>query len=128
MSKKVAYAFVTIFALLFIVPSVIYSLFGEKFDKTNYEQRTSAQKPVFSLHTIQDYPQSFEAYYNDSLAFRTQMIEANSIIDFFILKCPPISKVIAGKDDWLFYNPAGQDGDPIKDLNGENLYSQEQAQ
>lgn len=128
MSKRITSAYVAVFLLLFIMPSIIYFFFGDFFDRASSEQRSTAEKPTFSLESIADYPKAYEAYYNDHVPFRTQMIEANSILDYFLFKQSPVSKVIIGKDGWLFYNPAGTDGDPVADFNGENLYSLEQLQ
>lgn len=126
MSKKLTAAYIIAFVLFFIAPTIIYNLFGVYLDQINYEQRNTAEKPVFSLETIGEYPKAYEEYFNDNLAFRTQMIEANSLIDFYLFRQSPVNKVIIGKDGWLFYNPNGKDGDPIADYRGSNLFSQEQ--
>ena len=130
MSKKITRAFIADFVLLFILPFIIYGLWGEHLDQTNYEQRVVAEKPIFSWKTIQNYPKEFEEYYNDNLPFRTQLIEINNLIDYFVFNTSPLDKVIIGKDGWLFYNPAPTDldGEPLKDFNGENLYSPEELQ
>ena len=130
MSKKITRAFIAVFVLLFILPFIIYGLWGEHLDQTNYEQRVVAEKPIFSWKTIQNYPKEFEEYYNDNLPFRTQLIEINNLIDYFVFNTSPLDKVIIGKDGWLFYNPAPTDldGEPLKDFNGENLYSPEELQ
>ena len=125
MKRCVAVAYVIVFVLLFIVPVGTYELFGIYLDQTNYEQRQAAEKPAFSLDTIEQYPQAFEAYYNDSLPFRNQMITTNSLLNLRLFKLSAVEKVIIGKDDWLFYNPSGNDGDPIADYHGTNLLTQE---
>lgn len=128
MSKKLAKAFVAAFVLLLIMPSIIFSFLGNHLDKTNYEQRQKAEKPVLTKESLKDYPRAFEAYYNDNMAFRTQMIEINSLLNYHLFKDVPGSKVIIGKDGWLFYNPHGTDGNPIADFTGKNLYTQAQLQ
>ena len=128
MKKHIAVSYVVLFVLLFIVPVCVYELFGNYFDQTNYEQRQAAEKPVFSIDTIQTYPAAFEAYYNDSLPFRNQMIRTNSLLNWHLFKRSAVGKVVVGKDDWLFYNPAGKDGDPIADYQGTSLLTQEQLE
>lgn len=125
MKKHIKIAYVIVFVLLFIAPTIIYEIFGGYLDQTNYEQRQAVEKPAFSLDTIEQYPQAFEAYYNDSLPFRNQMITTNSLLNLRLFKLSAVEKVIIGKDDWLFYNPSGNDGDPIADYHGTNLLTQE---
>lgn len=126
MKRCVAVAYVIVFVLLFIAPMGVYELFGSYFDQTNYEQRQAAEKPVFSIDTIKAYPQAYEAYFSDKLPFRNQMITANSLMNLRLFKQSAVDKVVVGKDDWLFYNPSGKDGDPIADYHGSNLLSKEQ--
>lgn len=128
MKRCVAVAYVIAFVLLFIVPVGAYELFGAYLDQTNYEQRQAAEKPAFALDTIDTYPQAFEAYYNDGLPFRNQMITVNSLLNLRLFKQSSVEKVVIGKDDWLFYNPAGNDGDPIADYHGTDLLTQEQLE
>lgn len=126
MRRKISRVYWIIFILLFITPSIIYGFFAKYLDQTNYEQRSAAEKPVFSMESIESFPESYENYFNDTLAFRTQMIKANGLIDFFLFKEPPVDIVVIGSNRWLFYNPNGTDGDPIADMNGTNLFSEEQ--
>ena len=126
MKKNLSKLYIVVFLLLFFAPTILFALFGEYIDQTNYEQRTSAEKPVLSAGKIALFPKAYEEYYNDHLPFRTQMIEMNSLIDFKLFRQSSVQKVIIGNDGWLFYNPAGSDGDPIADYNGSNLFSDEQ--
>lgn len=126
MKKKLSTTYAVAFVVLFIAPTILFNLFGSYLDQANFEQRATAEKPVFRLEMLGEYPQSYEAYYNDNLPFRSFMIEANSLVDFYLFHQSPIAKVIVGEDGWLFYNPAGNDGDPMADRNGSNLYSDEQ--
>lgn len=126
MKKHLTKAYLAAFILLFFAPTILFELFGPYIDSTNYEQRATAEKPVFSLQTLEEYPQQFEAYYNDHLPFRTQLIEANSKLFLQILRQSPVDKVILGKDGWLFYNPRGTDGDPIADYQGTRLFTEDQ--
>ena len=126
MRKKISAAYIAAFMILFIAAPIIYNIVGPYFDQTNYEQRNAAEKPVLSVGSIRDYPRTYEEYFNDHLPYRTQMIEINSLVDFWVFQQSPVRKVIVGKDGWLFYNPEGTDGDPIADYNGMNLYSEDQ--
>lgn len=125
MKKHVSNAYLLAFLFLFIMPTVLFKVFGSFFDTTNYENRSIAEKPVFSLSCAREFPGLFESYYNDTMPFRTQLIEANSLIDFFVFQKSPVDMVVAGKDGWLFYNNL-DDGDPMGDFTGKNCYSDEQ--
>lgn len=126
MKKSLAIAYIAVFILLFIAPTIVFDLFGAYIDQTNYEQRNSAEKPAFTLETIEEFPQKYEEYFDDNLPFRTQLIEMNGLVDYYMFKQSSVSKVIIGSGQWLFYNPAGSDGDSIADLRGENMYTEEE--
>ncbi len=121
MKKYVKTAYVIVFVVLFIAPMFTYELFGEYLDQTNFEQRQATEKPVLSWSTLEEYPEAFEAYYNDSLPWRNQMIAANNLLNLSLFRFSSVEKVIVGEDGWLFYNPSGKDGDPIADYQGTNL-------
>ena len=125
MKKPLIYAYVCAFFLLFVAPPLLFGLFGQYIDQTNYENRIIAEKPVLSAETLTDFPAAYEAYYNDNLPFRTQMIEANGLIQYHLFRQSPVYKVLIGKDGWFFYNPAGSDGNPIADYSGTQHYSAE---
>ena len=118
MKKHLSKAYLAAFLLLFVAPTLLFAILGPYLDSTNYEQRSAAEKPVLSLQTLENYPQEFEAYYNDHIPFRTQLVKANSSFFLKFLRQSPVDKVILGKDGWLFYNPRGSDGDPIADYQG----------
>lgn len=128
MKKQLAKAYILALILLFYMPTILFYGFEDHWESTNYEQRAAAEKPVFSFQTITQYPQEFEQYYNDHLPFRSQLIEYNVLTDYYLFRQSPVSKVILGKDGWLFYNPCGSDGDPIADYRGDNLFTQEKLE
>jgi hypothetical protein len=89
MKKYLSKAYLAAFLLLFIAPSILFAIVGPYLDSTNYEQRSAAEKPVLTLQTLRNYPRDFEAYSNDHIPFRTQLVKANS--SFFL-------KFLQGKD------------------------------
>ena len=120
MKKSTIYTYIILFLIICIMPTPIYSLLKDNIDKNNYENRVEAEAPNFNLSTIKTYPSEYESYFNDRVPFRSQLIETNSIINFYIFKQSPVSRVILGKSGWLFYNPNGTDEDPIADYTGTN--------
>ena len=125
MKKSVVFLYVILFIFVCILPSPIYSLFGEYFGAENYEKRLSNEAPTLSLSNLQSFPKEYEEYFNDNIPFRSKLIEVNSLIDYFIFNRSPVSRVIRGEEGWLFYNPNGTDGDPVADFTGSNIYTEE---
>ena len=82
---------------------LLYMLIGSKVDTVNFENRNLAEKPVFSLETIDNYPLEYEAYYNDNFPFRSKLITLNSRISYQLLG-EGSAATIVGKEGWLFYN------------------------
>lgn len=71
----------------------------------NYEKRAMSEKPALKLDkSIIRFAQNYEKYFNDSFAFREQLIKWNTTIRFNHFRISPIpDRVITGKNDWLFY-------------------------
>ncbi|MBQ6897022.1 MAG: hypothetical protein IJN69_07435 [Oscillospiraceae bacterium] len=128
MKKSLSRAYIVLFFVLLILPTVVFALFGDNFDQTNYEQRPLSEKPDLSAENLTEFPALYESYYNDHLPFRTQLIEANSLLNFHIFRHSAVSDSLIGRDGWLFYNPAGKDGDTIADYRGTNLFSDDDLQ
>lgn len=98
---------------------------GKQIHSENYENRTLADKPVFSIDTIEEYPAAWEAYYNDRLPFRNQLIRLNSRVEYYVFQNSSNRNVIKGGDGWLYYNNV-KDGDPIECYKGIQLFTEEE--
>lgn len=112
--KKIVLGYIALFLVLCVLP-LLLMLLGVGRTTAEFEQRELAEKPEFSIAGISDYPSSFESFYNDRLPFRAQLIRANNRINFATLSGSSALTLIQGRDGWLFYNPAGLDGDPVGD-------------
>ncbi|MCZ9886025.1 alginate O-acetyltransferase AlgX-related protein [Brachyspira hyodysenteriae] len=94
---------IAIFFSFLILPSIIYSVFGNYFDKTNYEKRTKAEKPIFSINNLSKYTQEYEKYFNDHIAFRNELIQKKVYLDLVLFNYFINTKhTLIGKEDWLF--------------------------
>ncbi|KLI18548.1 hypothetical protein GQX62_04150 [Brachyspira hyodysenteriae] len=93
---------ITVFLSFLVLPIIIYTIFGNYFDKNNYENRTKSEKPYIFSIKLENYPKSYENYFNDFLAFRNELIQLKNIIDVNLFK-NIIHNVLLGKNDWLFY-------------------------
>jgi len=68
------------------------------------EKRVVAERPELTLDNFSDYPESYEAYYNDHLPYRNQLIALNNRLDYFVFNHSASEKVTIGKEGWLFYS------------------------
>lgn len=128
MKKSSKALWLIIFCIFFLAPQILYLFLGKYVDDANSEKRELAEMPQLSLTTVRQYPIQFDTYYNDTLPFRNQIIQLNSLIDYYGFHESPVSKVICGENNWLFYNPKGDDGDPIGDLTGGTFCTEEELE
>ena len=85
------------------MPNIIYRIFYDSFDHTNYENRTLASKPIFILTNINEYPKKYEEYFNDYLPFRNELVKLKNLNDIFVFKNVFNRIVFLGKEKWLFH-------------------------
>ena len=103
--KKINYKYsyvLIVFLCFLITPNIIYKVFYDKFDHTNYDGRSFSSKPIFSLKEINKYPQLFEMYFNDNIVFRNEFIKLKTLIDKFVFNNVFNNRVFLGKSNWLF--------------------------
>lgn len=114
MKKKNAILWLCLFALLFILPPLVWPLVRPLFDSENRENRNLAEKPALTAGNFEDYPAEYEAYYNDTMPFRNRLIRLNNTLQYFLFSQQDINGVAIGRDGWLFYcseeagNPVNQ--------------------
>lgn len=93
-----------LFLCFLIMPNIIYRIFYDSFDHTNYENRTLASKPIFMSTNINEYPKKYEEYFNDYLPFRNELVKLKNLNDIFVFKNVFVRRVLLGKNKWLFNN------------------------
>ena len=91
-----------LFLCFLIMPNIIYKMFYENFDHTNYENRTLASKPIFMSTNINEYPKKYEEYFNDYLPFRNELVKLKNLNDIFVFKNIISDRVLLCKEKWLF--------------------------
>lgn len=120
------------FIILIYVPNIIWALWGAELAGKNSENRALAEKPMFSLENISEYPGLYENYYNDHLPFKNQAVKFQSYSDYIVFKSTDSKKVILGENGWLFYRSAEvaplADEKPIDDYQGINKYDADEKQ
>ena len=119
--------FIAMFIVMVCLPMLFWAAVGKHLAGTNYENRTLAEKPEFHLEEYEQYPKAYEAYLNDTLPFRDQLIQLNSRINYYAFRKASNENVIVGKEGWLFYD-GEDDGDPIACYRGTNLFSGEELE
>lgn len=122
-------AVIWIVIFLVIIASPVFTNFFLKgyLDTKNYENREKAEKPVLTAANYRTFPQEFEAYYNDNIPYRNQLIRLNNSIDYFVFKKSSNKDVVIGKDGWLLYNKADDQSALSQSLGSWN-YTEEQLQ
>lgn len=104
---KNMYILISILFLCFLImPNIIYRIFYDSFDHTNYENRTLASKPIFMSTNINEYPKKYEEYFNDYLPFRNELVRLKNLNDIFMFKNIFSRRVLLGKYKWLFTKDA----------------------
>ncbi|MGP0064189.1 MAG: alginate O-acetyltransferase AlgX-related protein [Isosphaeraceae bacterium] len=69
------------------------------------ENRVMAPRPELKLdrQALAEFPGKFETYFNEQFGFRQRLIHWLNLAKVAILRVSPSSKVILGKNGWLFY-------------------------
>ena len=97
------YAYILIIFLCFLImPNIIYKVFYDKFDHTNYENRKFSDKPKFDIKNLDKYPKLYETYFNDYISFRNELVKLKNILDITIFNNLTSKDLLLGKDKWLF--------------------------
>ena len=98
------YAYIVIIFLSFLImPNIIYKVFYNKFDHTQYEKRKFKEKPKFDLKALDKYPINYENYFNDNISLKNEFVKLKNLIDVFIFNNIIFNNVLLGKDRWLFF-------------------------
>ena len=88
-------------------------------DSPNLEKRTLAQKPSWTVDGKINlaFTSQFDTYFTDQFTFRSWLIGGWHSINQILLQRSGSSRVIAGKEGWLFYQDTLDDylGDPVLD-------------
>ncbi len=111
--------------LLVLCGSQLCWLFAGREESAGQENRTKAPKPVFSFASIEEYPAMYEAYYNDRLPWRDELIRLNSALEYYVFQSSSNRNVVRGRDGWLFYN-SDADDNPVEGYKGMQLFTEEE--
>lgn len=125
MNTKIQKLYLIFFIVVICMPFLYWLILGQYVISENYENRTLASKPVFSLDAYGDYSSEYESYFNDHIPFRNQLVPLNSLINYYVFNISASERVILGKNKWLFYGDVNG-GNPIGDYEGTKTFSAEE--
>ncbi len=126
MKKAKIIIFITLFICGIVLPVPLWIFAGPHFGSDGAENRAPVNKPVFNAENYTVYADEYEDYFNNNMPFREGLTGVEAMTDYLLFKSTG-EDVIAGRDDWLFY-AAKNDGDPVKNYTGEDLFSESQLE
>lgn len=89
-----------------------------------HENRRAAVAPKLSLRGLPAYTKDYGSYFTDNFGLRGALVRADATIRLKLLHVSPVSRLIFGKDAWIFYNSdVVPDGITIRDYKGLATYS-----
>lgn len=127
MTRQKSNIWLIMFLIMIALPAPLYFIFNQYIDSENFENRDLATRPKWTIQNYDSFPQEYEAYFNDNILFRNQLIRLNNSLDFFVFKQSSSEKVAIGHDGWLFC-PNNADGNSIEQSLGYWHFTDEQLQ
>ncbi len=113
--------FIGLFLLMIFGLPLLYRIVGPETEE-NSENRTLAEKPKFSLAGYREYPERYEQYFNDHVAFKPQLVKLNQMINYRLFGMAENDQCVLGKEGWLFCKV----DQTIEDYQGMCVYGEEQ--
>ena len=119
-----------VFLLLLVLPVVTFPFVKGYIDSENHEKRTFAKRPQLAWDTLASFPGQFDEYFSDYLPYKNQLVMVNNIKNEWLgsgttaIEYLSESKVIRGKDKWLFFNAVSKNEESMKDYLCNNLYEE----
>ncbi len=111
-----------VFILFLFSPSILWFFIAPNLQEEDIDGRASEKFPILNGLTVKEFPKEFDYWYSGQLPFRNKSIEFYAFIQYKILKNIESSKVLFGKEGWLFYCDKN-DGDPILDYKRINNFT-----
>lgn len=127
MKKYHALIWIILFLNLTILPILAFFFLEKYSDLENRENRKAEVKPVLRMNNYKTFPEEYEAYFDDRIPFRNQLIRFNNTIDYYVFKQSSNDNVCIGKDGWLFYSNKS-DGNPVEQSLGYWNFSDEELE
>lgn len=103
MSNRFSNYFIAGLFILILTVFSVWSFFKPAKSESVLENRKLAQKPGMTAQAIfkGEYTQQFDTYFNDQFPMRDQLIEANALVDKYILRKNHIRGVYINEDGYM---------------------------
>ncbi len=106
-AKPIEVATASLFCLLIAVPMLSDVLPLEPY-VPDTEKRPLAEKPLLRMHSLEEFPDKYAAYYGDHFPFRKLLFRWNSEFHAKALRCSSMpNNVVFGKNNYLFLMKPG---------------------
>ena len=110
------------FLFILYIPSISWFFISDGSSYNKIDNRKLYDFPVLNIITAKQFPKNFDKYYDDHVPYRTALINFDSIMQYKIFGFVNSSKVVFGKNGWLFYCDKN-DGDSMADYKRINQFS-----
>ena len=92
------------FVLFLCAPAIDFVARDGRVPSSFKENRRPAEFPRAPASVIDwsRWPAAFEAWHNDHFGLRAQFMRAHNALKIFVLRTSPSSRVVVGRDNWLF--------------------------
>lgn len=107
--KKTLNIFSIFIFLIFLNISTLGWFLGITSQSDNTERRALAKFPSFDFLEPTAFPKKFDAFFNDNFGFRNLLINLYTWVKINLLRTPPFTTEILGKNNWIFFNPVNRD-------------------
>jgi alginate O-acetyltransferase complex protein AlgJ len=118
---KIINIFIIIVFFAILLAPTIYTEFDLKTPYIINENRELQKAPIFTLKNINKYPKEFEEFYSDNYGFRQELLLINKRVLDDWLNVSISTKVLLGKNNWLYTTEYGA----LKDYQGVLKYNPE---
>jgi len=92
------------FVLFLCAPAIDFVARDGRVPSSFKENRRPAEFPRAPASAVDwsRWPAAFEAWHNDHFGLRAQFMRAHNALKIFVLRTSPSSRVVVGRDNWLF--------------------------
>lgn len=117
------YMVILMFFGVLILPQLVCLIKDDKAEESA-ENRTLAEFPTVTKENWNEFPEKFEEYFNDHLAYKQKFVELNQTVNYKCFNIAENEKCVLGEDGWMFC----KEDYSLEDYQGIYLYSDERLQ
>lgn len=122
MKKQVQFLYVLLVLCGILLPLPLFPALKGMLDTSNYENRNLEDAPQLSVDNWENFPGQFDAYFQDHIPFRNQLVRTNMMLDYYVMKDTASRIVTIGRDGWLFYGGRIEETASLHDYIADELF------